>query len=80
MGAAYNPFRIKGKLQNDYKRKKADRLAIIPVAVNMDGEINLIPFNGSANINALVFANALMEVELGINEYKIGDLVYVRPF
>jgi len=80
LGAAYNPFRIKAKLQDDYKRKKADRLAVIPVVVNMDGEVNLLPYNGSANINALVFANALMEVELGINEYKKGDLIYVRPF
>ena len=80
MGATYVPMHIKAKLQDDYKRKKADRMAVIPVLVNMDGEVNLLPYNGSANINALVFANAFMEIGLGINEYKKGDLVYVRPF
>lgn len=80
LGANYKPLRIKAKIDFDYHRKKADRLGIIPVVINSSGLIEKIPFNGSAHINALVFANALMEVHT--EEYKIskGELVYVRPF
>lgn len=79
MGAKYQPLRIKAILDFDYSRKKADRLAIVPVVINESGLIERVPFNGSAHINALVFANAMIEIPTGINNLKKGDSVYVRP-
>lgn len=79
LGANFQPFRIKASLTFDYRRKKADRLGIVPVIINNEGLVENIPFNGSAHINALVFANALMEIPKGESEFKKGDLVYVRP-
>jgi molybdopterin molybdotransferase len=79
MGANYQPLRIKNELALEYHRKQADRLELLPVAINSDGMAELIPFNGSAHINALAFANALMEVPQGKNEFKKGEMVYVRP-
>ena len=79
MGANYHPLRIKAKLNFDYKRKKADRVAIVPVLIGSDGNISEIPFHGSAHINALISANALMEVPAEVKEIKKGETAYVRP-
>ena len=79
LGANYAPFRIKAPLSYDYRQRKADRLILVPVIINTDGLVETIPFNGSAHINALVYANALMEIQVGETEILTGDLVYVRP-
>lgn len=79
MGANYTPLRIKARMNFTYQRKKANRLAIIPVFINNEGTISEIPFHGSAHINALAFANALLEVPPGILTLKTDEFVYVRP-
>lgn len=79
MGADFASFRIKAILDFEYKRRKGDRLAIVPVVINNLGIVERVPFNGSAHINALVYANALMEVAVGETHLKIGESVYVRP-
>ncbi len=79
LGANYTSFRIKAPLSFDYRQRKADRLILVPIIINTDGLVEAIPFNGSAHINALVYANALMEIQVGETEILTGDLVYVRP-
>lgn len=79
MGASYRPLRILGTMNFDFTRKKADRIAIIPVIIDSEGLISKIPFHGSAHINALVSANALLEVPLNINTIKKGETAHVRP-
>lgn len=79
LGASFQPLRIKTELAVEYNRKQADRLELVPVAINSEGQAELIPFNGSAHINALAFANALMEVPEGKNLLLKGEMVYVRP-
>lgn len=78
-GAEYQPLRIKAPLSFDFKQRKADRLILIPVTINKNGEVESIPFNGSAHINSLVFADALMEIQPGQTENNRGENVYVRP-
>ncbi len=79
MDSDVRPLRIKGKMANDFYRKKADRIAVIPVKINETGEIETIPFHGSAHINSLVQANGLIEVPEGQSKISKGDMVYVRP-
>ncbi len=79
LGAEYKPLRIKAKMDFDYFRKKANRLAVIPVLINPNGQIGEIPFHGSAHINALTSANALLEVPFGETNINKGDFAYVRP-
>jgi molybdopterin molybdotransferase len=79
LGANFRPFRIKAPLSFDFKQRNADRLILKPVVINENGLVEEIPFNGSAHINALVFANAIMEIQVGQIEIKKGELVYVRP-
>jgi molybdopterin molybdotransferase len=79
LGANFRPFRIKAPLSFDFKQRNADRLILKPVVINENGLVEAIPFNGSAHINALVFANAIMEIQVGQIEIKKGEHVYVRP-
>lgn len=79
LGANYESLRIQARLNFSTKRKKADRLGIIPVVFNNKGTVDQIPFNGSAHINALVFANAFLEFPLGETQLQKGQSVYVRP-
>jgi len=79
LGAKYLPLRIKATLNFTVKRKKADRTGILPVVINNKGTVEQIPFNGSAHINALVFANALMEFPINETQLQKGESVYVRP-
>jgi len=79
LGTDYSPLTLKVPLAQDFKRKAADRLGVIPVLINSSGEIEHIPFNGSAHIASLPYGNALMEIPAGIFEIKKGNLAYVRP-
>ncbi len=79
LGANFQPLRIKAKTGFDFNQRKADRLHLQPVVINEEGLVEAIPFHGSAHINALIYANALMEIQVGQTEIKKGELVYVRP-
>lgn len=80
LGGNYLPPVVKGEMAMDFYRKNASRFGIIPVYINPQGLIELLPFNGSAHLNVLAGANALMEIATGINELKKGGHAYVRPF
>lgn len=79
MNANVRPTRIKARMASGFHRKKADRIAVIPVKMDDNGEIETIPFHGSAHINSLVQANALMEVPVNKFEISKGDFAHVRP-
>lgn len=79
LGANYRALRIKSTMNFDYKRKNADRVAVVPVIINEEGNIDEIQFHGSAHINALVVANALLEVPFGATHLEKGSSAYVRP-
>jgi molybdopterin molybdotransferase len=78
LGANFKPLRMKVALAADYQQKFVNRLIIVPVLINDDGFVEEIQFHGSAHINALANANALMEIEPGVTKLNRGDLVYVR--
>ncbi len=78
LGGHYIPPVIKAEMAMDFHRKNSSRFGIIPVLINTHGLVELLPFNGSAHLNALAGANALMEVATGINELKKGEYAYVR--
>ncbi len=79
LGAEYQPLRIKAQTTFELQQKKTDRLILKPVVINRDGLVEEVPFNGSAHINALVYANALMEIQPEQTEIRKGELVNVRP-
>lgn len=79
LGANYKALRIQCLMNFEFSRKNADRLAVIPVMINDEGTIDEIPFHGSAHINALVNANALLEVPFDVTHINKGTFAYVRP-
>ncbi len=79
LGANFYPQRIKTSMGTNIKLGKNSRIRIQPVVINSEGVVEGIPFNGSAHINALTKANALLEIPNDVYEIKKGDSVYVRP-
>jgi molybdopterin molybdotransferase len=79
MGHDYSPLRFSVKISGEFKRRNADRFEIIPVRINRQGEAELLPYHGSAHIQSLAYASALMEIPVGINQIIKGETVYVRP-
>lgn len=79
MGNKPRALRFKAIIVEEFKRKRADRLEFLPVKMNRDGKVELLPYNGSAHIHALSKANAIMEIPIGVKKVEKGDLVHVRP-
>ncbi len=78
LGSSYQPTKMRGKLAKAFNRKKGHRFGIIPVKMDANNRITEIGFHGSAQINALTFANALMEIPKGITHLKEAAEVTVR--
>jgi molybdopterin molybdotransferase len=66
-------------INESYQRKKSDVLSFVPVAFTDDGNVTSLEYHGSAHIHAYANANGIMEMPIGISEYKKGDIVRVRP-
>lgn len=75
------PTKIVSRLQmgTTYKRKKTERLGLIPVAVNSDNKVIAVEFHGSAHIFALAQASGYIMIPIGVSEVKEGEFVDVRP-
>ena len=78
MGQNYKPLKLKLPLGKDFKRKKAARMSWIPAVFNDDGTIAPVEYHGSAHINGLGTAQAIMAIPIGVTELKKGDLIDVR--
>lgn len=79
MGQAPNHLTLHIPLDESYKRKKDDVLAFVPVQITDNGSAKSLEYHGSAHIHAYVNAHGIMEIPIGISEYKKGDIVRVRP-
>jgi molybdopterin molybdotransferase len=79
MGHDFKQLRFSARFSGDFKRGKADRFEIIPIRINPKGEAELLPYHGSAHIQALAYADALMEIPAAVKKISKGETVYVRP-
>ena len=79
MGGAQKKTVLKLPLATDYFRKKADNLLFVPVSCTADGAVQPIEYHGSAHIHAYTTAEGILEIPVGQNEIKKGELVHVRP-
>lgn len=69
---------IRLSLGADYKRKRSDRKAFIPVVLTPDGQVVPAEYHGSAHIHSYISAQGIMAVEIGTNELPKGTAVDVR--
>lgn len=80
MGAtSLNPLQIKAPMGADYKRKRSERLAFVPVLITEQNEVFPVEFHGSAHIFALAKANGIISVPIGVEKIEKGEFVDVRP-
>lgn len=79
MGRRHAPVPFQARLATSYRRKKADRLAWVPVAANDSGAVTPLDYHGPAHLGAMCRAEGLMIVPIGIHELEEGALVRVRP-
>ncbi len=79
MGNDFKSVKFLVRLSDHFERGKADRSEIIPVKMNQNGEVEFLPYHGSAHIHALAYADALMEIPLGVKKINKGESVNVRP-
>ena len=70
---------IKMPLATDYKRKRAQRLALVPAMFTGSGEVQPVNYHGSAHIFALTSVTAFIMVPIGVEQINKGVLVDVRP-
>ena len=79
MGAK-NPIKEIKKipLAEEFRRKRSSRLALVPAFVNSNGEVEQVNYHGSAHINSLATATAIIIVPIGTDLIKKGELVNVR--
>ncbi len=78
MGHNFRPPVLKIPLGKDYFRKRAQRLAFVPVNFTESGEVLPVEYHGSAHINGLVPAEGIMKVPVGKDRINKGELIDVR--
>jgi len=77
MGLQWKPQKFYGTLEKSFKRRDAARVEFRPVIYNGRTIITL-KYHGSAHLNALGDANALIRIEQGIKEIAEGTELDVR--
>ena len=78
MDLEWEPLKIRIPMGREYTRRKSSRLSFIPVEINRNGEAIPVDYHGSAHVHALVFADGLLSIPVGITALKKGELVDVR--
>jgi molybdopterin molybdotransferase len=77
MGIDWTPTFCRGALAEAVKRRSVERTEFLPVRVS-GGTVSLVPFHGSAHLDALGAANGLIRVERGVGSVERGAEVDVR--
>ena len=69
---------IRLPLGMDYRRRRTDRKAFVPVTVTEEGMVVPVDYHGSAHIHSYIHALGVISVELGVNQISKGTLLDVR--
>lgn len=78
LGHEYTPLLLKGIMKKGFRRKRIERTAYVPVRYYNEGTVEALEYHGSAHLNALSSANALLKVPAGVKEIVEGSVVHVR--
>lgn len=78
MGSNLIPNILKLQLAVDYTRKKASRLALLPVKLIDNSGFIPLEYHGSAHLHAYSDAFGIIQIPAGIEHLKKGDLIDVR--
>lgn len=78
MGHHYQPKSVFMQLDENYTRKKADRLMFVPVRFSEEGKLKFVEYHGSAHLHSMTNADGIIFILLGVTEIKRGELLHVR--
>lgn len=78
MGLDWSPPLRRGTLAHDLRRVEKDRTEFLPVRMRA-GQVQAVPYHGSAHVNALAEADGLLRVEIGVTMIEAGTAVDVLP-
>jgi len=78
MGYVYQPLKIKVPLSKQIKKKKGDRLEIIPVRFTPDGAVEKVSYHGSAHIHAYSSAQGFLFLDKDVETLSEGTVVTVQ--
>jgi molybdopterin molybdotransferase len=70
--------RIRIRLEQGYRRKRADRQFFLPVCFTRQGTCEPVDYHGSGHLHALHMAIGFAEIRAGQTDVKKGDEVDVR--
>lgn len=62
----------------DYRRRTSGRKSFVPVRLLKNGSVGAVEYHGSAHINSYIQADAIMTVDIGVQELLTGEKVHVR--
>lgn len=68
---------LKFQMLTEFRRKKDNKDEFIPVKINKESKVEIIPYNGSAHINVLVEADAILFIPKGVKEILPNEVVNV---
>ncbi|MBI5209016.1 MAG: molybdopterin molybdotransferase MoeA [Elusimicrobia bacterium] len=77
-GASERPSSSRCPLAREYRRRRADRLARVPVRLTPEGTVEAVEYHGSAHITSLAGADGLIAVPAGVDWIPKDTLVDVR--
>ena len=78
IGGTPRPMLVEVTLEKAIHRRKATRQSTIPMSLPSPGKAVAVEYHGSAHINALCRADALLTIPIGVTELPQGSKVNVR--
>jgi molybdopterin molybdotransferase len=76
-GLHYAPRTVRARLAEGFQRRDTERVEMRPVRLER-GEVRALEFHGSAHLNALSGADALLRIEAGVDHLEEGSWTDVR--
>jgi molybdopterin molybdotransferase len=77
LGLRYAPRTVRARLAESIRRRDAERVELRPVRLE-GGEVRALEFHGSAHLDALSGADALLRLEQGVSRLEEGTWTDVR--
>jgi molybdopterin molybdotransferase len=66
-------------LASNFKRKRSQRLSLVPGIINDKGEVDFLDYHGSAHIFSMAQAQVMVIIPIGVDSINKGEQVDVRP-
>jgi len=78
MGCSWQPLIKTLPLKDDFFRKSADRMGLVPVIITDEELVEPVEYHGSAHITAITGAFGIIAVPPGLHKLDKGQMVSVR--